>query len=80
MLRHALFNVNIEHGNTIIRTSGSPVVVYAHDFNPVILDEWGDYVYFGPWLQYLVAASSPAVKWILEKRHRAPASSPARCS
>ena len=52
VLRHALWNVNIEHGTTIIRTSGSPVVVYAHDFNPVILDEWGDYVYFGPWLQY----------------------------
>lgn len=76
VLRHALFNVNIEHGNTIIRTSGSPVVVYAHDFNPVILDEWGDYVYFGPWLQYLVAASSPAVKWILEKRHPRPGVEP----
>ena len=61
VLRHALWNLNIEHGNTIIRTSGSPVVVYSHDFNPVVLDEWGDYVYFGPWLQYLVAASSPAV-------------------
>jgi N-methylhydantoinase B len=76
VLRHALFNVNIEHGNTIIRTSGSPVVVYAHDFNPVILDEWGDYVYFGPWLQYLVAASSPAVKWILERRHPRPGVEP----
>ncbi len=76
VLRHALWNVNIEHGTTIIRTSGSPVVVYAHDFNPVILDEWGDYVYFGPWLQYLVAASSPAVKWILEHRHPRPGVEP----
>jgi len=76
VLRHALWNVNIEHGTTIIRTSGSPVVVYAHDFNPVILDEWGDYVYFGPWLQYLVAASSPAVKWILENRHPSPGVEP----
>jgi N-methylhydantoinase B len=76
VLRHALWNVNIEHGTTIIRTSGSPVVVYAHDFNPVILDEWGDYVYFGPWLQYLVAASSPAVKWILENRHPRPGVEP----
>jgi N-methylhydantoinase B len=76
VLRHALWNLNIEHGNTIIRTSGSPVVVYAHDFNPVVLDEWGDYVYFGPWLQYLVAASSPAVKWILENRHPRPGVEP----
>jgi N-methylhydantoinase B len=42
VLRHALWNLNMEHGNAIIRTSGSPVVVYAHDFNPVILDEAGD--------------------------------------
>ncbi|MDT7616345.1 MAG: N-methylhydantoinase, partial [Pseudonocardiales bacterium] len=76
VLRHALWNLNIEHGNTIIRTSGSPVVVYAHDFNPVVLDEWGDYVYFGPWLQYLVAASSPAVKWIIENRHPKPGIEP----
>jgi N-methylhydantoinase B len=76
VLRHALFNLNLEHGNTIIRTSGSPVVVYAHDFNPVVLDEWGDYVYFGPWLQYLVAASSPAVKWILEHRSANPGIEP----
>ncbi|MGE4425571.1 MAG: hydantoinase B/oxoprolinase family protein [Solirubrobacteraceae bacterium] len=76
ILRHALWNLNIEHGNTIIRTSGSPVVVYAHDFNPVVLDEWGNYVYFGPWLQYLVAASSPAVKWILENRHDSPGIEP----
>ena len=76
VLRHALWNLNMEHGNAIIRTSGSPVVVYAHDFNPVILDEAGDYVFFGPWLQYLVAATSPAVKWILEHRHPRPGIEP----
>jgi len=77
VLRHALWNLNLEHGSAIIRTSGSPVVVYAHDFNPVILDEAGDYVFFGPWLQYLVAATSPAVKWILEHRHPRPGIEPA---
>jgi len=76
VLRHALWNLNMEHGNAIIRTSGSPVVVYAHDFNPVILDEAGDYVFFGPWLQYLVAATSPVVKWILEHRHPRPGIEP----
>jgi N-methylhydantoinase B len=76
VLRHALWNLNMEHGNAIIRTSGSPVVVYAHDFNPVILDETGDYVFFGPWLQYLVAATAPAVKWILEHRHPRPGIEP----
>src|ERR1700761_2201172 len=76
VLRHALWNVLMEHGTTITRTSGSAVVVYSHDFNPVILDEWGDFVFIGPWLQYLVAASSPAAKWTMENRHPRPGIEP----
>jgi len=76
VLRHALWNVIVEHGTTITRTSGSVAVVHAHDFNPVILDEWGDFVYIGPWLQYLVAASPPAVKWTMENRHPRPGIEP----
>lgn len=72
VLRHALWNANLEHGQTIIRTSGSPVVVHSHDFNPVLMDEWGDHVYFGPWLQYLTAAASTVVKWVLEYRRDSP--------
>jgi N-methylhydantoinase B len=72
VLRHAIWNVNVEHGGAIARTSGSPIVVHHHDFNPVVLDEWGDFVYIGPWLQYLVSASPPAVKWTLENRHPRP--------
>jgi N-methylhydantoinase B len=66
----------MEHGTTIDRTSGSIAVAYAHDFNPVILDEWGDFVFIGPWLQYLVAASPPAVKWTMEHRHPRPGIEP----
>ena len=76
VLRHALWNVVIEHGTTITRTSGSAVVVYSHDFNPTILDEWGDFVLIGPWLQYLVAASSTAAKWTMEHRHPRPGIEP----
>ena len=39
---------------------------YGHDFNPSILDERGDFVFFGPFLQYLSSASGSAVKWTLE--------------
>ena len=39
VLRHALWNVNTEHGNTIMKISGSPICAYGHDFNPSILDE-----------------------------------------
>src|SRR5690349_61627 len=66
VLRHALWNINTEHGNLIMRISGSPICAYGHDFNPVILDETGDFVFFGPFLQYLASATSSSVKWTLE--------------
>ena len=53
MLRHALWNVNVEHGQTIIRTSGSPICAYGHDFNPAILDERAGFVFFGKYILYL---------------------------
>ncbi len=72
VLRHALWNVNTEHGNTIMKISGSPICAYGHDFNPCILDERGDFVFFGPFLQYLSAAVGNAVKWTLENRSDEP--------
>ena len=68
VLRHAMWNVNLEHGNTIMKISGSPICAYGHDFNPCLLDERGDFVFFGPFLQYLSSAASSAVKWTLENR------------
>ena len=68
VLRHALWNVNLEHGNTVLRMSGSPIAAYGHDFNPAILDAEGNFVFFGPFLQYLAAATSSAIKWTLENR------------
>jgi N-methylhydantoinase B len=72
VLRHALWQLNIEHGTTIMRVSGSPIAALGHDFNPIILDEVGDYVFFGPYLQYLAAPTSSGVKWTLENRSEDP--------
>lgn len=72
VLRHALWNVNVEHGQTIIRTSGSPICAYGHDFNPAILDEEGGYVFFGKYNLYLAVSSASAVKWTLENRSASP--------
>jgi N-methylhydantoinase B len=72
VLRHALWNVNTEHGNTIMKISGSPICAYGHDFNPSILDENGDFVFFGPFLQYLSAAAGAAIKWTMENRSENP--------
>jgi len=72
VLRHALWNVNVEHGNTLMRISGSPICAYGHDFNPAILDARGDFIFFGPFLQYLAANISSSVKWTLENRSENP--------
>ena len=39
VIRHNLWNINLEHGATIQRISGSPVAIFALDLNPSILTE-----------------------------------------
>ncbi len=68
VIRHAMWNINVEHGHTIMKVSGSPICAYGHDFNPCLLDERGNFIFFGPFLQYLSSATSSAVKWTLEYR------------
>jgi N-methylhydantoinase B len=72
VVRHAMWNINVEHGNTIMKISGSPSCAYGHDFNPCLLDENGDFVFFGPFLQYLSSATGSAVKWTMEYRSENP--------
>ena len=68
VVRHAMWNINVEHGNTIMKISGSPSCAYGHDFNPSLMDENGDFVFFGPFLQYLSSATGSAIKWTMENR------------
>ena len=68
VVRHSLWHVNEEHGATIQRLSGSPVAMYALDLNPSILAEDGEFVYFGPYMQYMSGVTDTQVKWILENR------------
>ncbi len=72
IIRHALWHVNEEHGATIQRISGSPVAMYALDLNPSILTEDGEFVYFGPYMQYMSGVTDTQVKWILEYRSENP--------
>jgi N-methylhydantoinase B len=76
VIRHALWNVNEEHGATIQRISGSPVAMYALDLNPSILTEDAEFVFFGPYMQYMSGVTDTQVKWTLEF----PASTRAICS
>ncbi|MDP6517555.1 MAG: hydantoinase B/oxoprolinase family protein, partial [Alphaproteobacteria bacterium] len=68
VIRHNLWNINEEHGATIQRISGSPVAMYALDLNPSILTEDAEFVYFGPYMQYMSGVTDTQVKWILEYR------------
>ena len=68
VIRHNLWNINEEHGATIQRISGSPVAIYALDLNPSILTEDAEFVYFGPYMQYMSGVTDTQVKWILENR------------
>ncbi|NQV21857.1 MAG: hydantoinase B/oxoprolinase family protein, partial [Rhodospirillales bacterium] len=68
VVRHNLWNINEEHGATIQRISGSPVAMYALDLNPTILTEDAEFVYFGPYMQYMSGVTDTQVKWILENR------------
>jgi len=72
VVRHALWHVNEEHGATIQRISGSPVAMYALDLNPSILSEDGEFIYFGPYMQYMSGVTDTQVKWILEYRSENP--------
>src|SRR5262245_61733920 len=68
VVRHALWNVNEEHGATIQRLSGSPVAMYALDLNPSILTEDAEFVFFGPYMQYMSGVTDTQVKWTMENR------------
>jgi N-methylhydantoinase B len=66
VLRHALWNVNDEHGVTIDKVSGSPFAHDAHDYNTVILTEDGEYVFFGYHGQFFSGVMDLPIKWTLE--------------
>jgi N-methylhydantoinase B len=72
VIRHNLWMVNLEHGETMTRLSGSPSANIAQDFNPVILLEDGEELFFGPYIQHAAAACGSAAKWILENRGENP--------
>jgi len=72
VIRHNLWHINEEHGATIQRLSGSPVAMYALDLNPSILTEDAEFVYFGPYMQYMSGVTDTQVKWTLENRSENP--------
>lgn len=68
VIRHSLWNANRENGNTIENLAVSLITLATRDFQTAILTEDGEFVYFGPYLQYFAGTIDVFVKWVLENR------------
>lgn len=68
IIRYQLWSINQEHGETISKISGSPITKYTMDFNPTLLTEDAENVYFGPYVQWFSGMADIVVKWIMENR------------
>jgi N-methylhydantoinase B len=76
VIRYALLNANVEHGQTLQRLCVSPITMLTRDFQPSILTQRGELVFLGPYLQYFSNAQSLTIQWILENRSTDPGIGP----
>lgn len=66
VLRFSLWSLNEDHGTTIAKLSGSPIVLYTNDFNPVIITARGEIVFFGPYVQWFGGMMDMVAKYLME--------------
>ncbi len=72
VLRSRFWHKNLEHGDVILRVSGSVPVVYSRDYATALLTETGDVVTIGPTIVFFSTLADQIVKWTLEHRSSAP--------
>jgi N-methylhydantoinase B len=68
VIRHNIWNINDEHGMTVIKVSGSPIAYSAEDMATAVMTEAGEFVYVGSQNQLLAGFLDLQAKWILENR------------
>ncbi len=68
VVRHRLWSVTDEMGETLKRMSGSPIVTDANDFDFTINDEAGQLVQVGLYNTMLIGAIDLAMTWTLQNR------------
>ena len=68
VVRHRLWSVTDEMGETLKRMSGSPIVTDSNDFDFTINDEMGQLVQVGLYNTMLVGAIDMALSWTLQNR------------
>ncbi len=71
VLRNRLWTINVAHGETLTRISGSPVF-QSLDFGMTILTEDGELVMNAPFVQYHSAGSPLVTRYVLEHYSEAP--------
>ena len=65
VLRQKLWTINLAHGETITRISGSPLLA-SLDFNMSVLTEDAEVVVNAPYVQFLNAGAPLGIRYILE--------------
>lgn len=65
IIRHRLWTINMAHGETVTRISGSPVFA-SGDFNMMILSEDAEVVLNAPFMQFLNAGAPQGISYIME--------------
>ena len=68
VVRHGLWNANAEHVRVIENLAVSPIAVEIRDFQPCILTEDAELLYFGPCLQYMSGMLDVQTRFVLEHR------------
>jgi N-methylhydantoinase B len=68
VVRHGLWNANAEHVRVIENLAVSPIAVEIRDFQPCILTEDAELLYFGPCLQYMSGMLDVQTRYVLEHR------------
>lgn len=71
VIRQKLWTINLAHGDTITRISGSPVLATL-DFNMSILTEDADVVMNAPYIQFLNAGAPLGIRYTMENYAAAP--------
>jgi N-methylhydantoinase B len=76
VVRHRIWSITDEMGETLKKMSGSASVTEANDFDFAICDELGQEVQVGQYNTMLVASMDLAIYWILQHRSENPGIEP----
>lgn len=68
VIRHSLWNTNVDHLRVITNLAVSPIAVELRDFQSCILTEDCELLYMGPCMQYMSGMLDLVTRYILEQK------------